>query len=178
MVYRNTNKMKHEVLATHQDQHQVHHASRLQQADVLVPSSVFSLHMWHRRITLPPCLCFSPSCFRATQLCCPCSVCKLGAGGSHGFLACAALYALGNACIGASPVAYAADVTPANLGGFGLGMYRCAGDLGTPSNTCSCWLCVWPCSAFEMTYSPCLIMPHHASPDLTMSCPTHDAPPK
>ncbi|DBA89338.1 TPA: hypothetical protein ACH3X1_004132 [Trebouxia sp. C0004] len=51
-------------------------------------------------------------------------------GGSHGFLVCAALYAVGNACIGASPVAYAADVMPANLGGFGLGMYRCAGDLG------------------------------------------------
>lgn len=62
----------------------------------------------------------------------PCSVCPCGAGGSHGFLACAALYAIGNACIGASPLAYAADVTPANLGGFGLGMYRCAGDLGTP----------------------------------------------
>ena len=43
---------------------------------------------------------------------------------------CAGLYAIGNACIGASPVAYAADVVPANLGGFGLGMYRCAGDLG------------------------------------------------
>ena len=40
------------------------------------------------------------------------------------------MYAVGNACIGASPVAYAADVMPANLGGFGLGMYRCAGDLG------------------------------------------------
>jgi len=52
------------------------------------------------------------------------------AGGSHGFLVCAVLYAVGNACIGASPVAYAADVIPANLGGFGLGMYRCAGDLG------------------------------------------------
>ena len=52
------------------------------------------------------------------------------AGGSHGFLACAALYAIGNACIGASPVAYAADVMPAKLGGFGLGMYRCAGDIG------------------------------------------------
>ena len=51
-------------------------------------------------------------------------------GGSHGFLACAALYAVGNACIGASPVAYAADVMPAKLGGFGLGMCRCAGDLG------------------------------------------------
>ncbi|KAL0017935.1 hypothetical protein WJX77_000283 [Trebouxia sp. C0004] len=47
-----------------------------------------------------------------------------------GLMAVSALYAVGNACIGASPVAYAADVMPANLGGFGLGMYRCAGDLG------------------------------------------------
>ena len=52
------------------------------------------------------------------------------AGGSQGFLACAALYAVGNACCGASPMAYATDVMPDKLGGFGLGMYRCAGDLG------------------------------------------------
>ena len=43
---------------------------------------------------------------------------------------CVALYALGNACIGASPVAYASDIMPPRLGGFGLGMYRCAGDVG------------------------------------------------
>ncbi len=60
------------------------------------------------------------------------------AGGSQGFLVCAALYAVGNACIGASPVAYAADVMPANLGGFGLGMYRCAGDLGNARLWDSC----------------------------------------
>ena len=43
---------------------------------------------------------------------------------------CAAWYALSNACMGASPVAYATDVMPTKLGGFGLGMYRCAGDIG------------------------------------------------
>ena len=63
------------------------------------------------------------------------------AGGGSGFFACAALYAIGNACIGASPMAYAADVMPADLGGFGLGMYRCAGDLGMRAVWIQCLYC-------------------------------------
>ena len=42
----------------------------------------------------------------------------------------AAIYAMGTAIIGASPAAYAADVMPADAAGLGLGIYRCAGDLG------------------------------------------------
>ena len=41
------------------------------------------------------------------------------------------LYAAANACIGATPAAYAADVMPQSVSGFGLGIYRCAGDIGT-----------------------------------------------
>ena len=40
------------------------------------------------------------------------------------------LYAAAHACLGATPSAYAADVMPASISGFGLGIYRCAGDLG------------------------------------------------
>ncbi|KAK9866844.1 hypothetical protein WJX84_004388 [Apatococcus fuscideae] len=46
------------------------------------------------------------------------------------FLAAAVLYACSNACIGATPAAYAADVMPSNISGFALGIYRCAGDIG------------------------------------------------
>ncbi len=45
----------------------------------------------------------------------------------------AAIYAMGTAIIGASPAAYAADVMPADAAGLGLGIYRCAGDLGAPT---------------------------------------------
>lgn len=40
------------------------------------------------------------------------------------------VYAVANACIGATPAAYAADVMPESVSGFGLGMFRCAGDIG------------------------------------------------
>lgn len=40
------------------------------------------------------------------------------------------IYAAANACIGATPAAYAADVMPSAVSGFGLGIYRCAGDVG------------------------------------------------
>ena len=40
------------------------------------------------------------------------------------------LYAAASACIGATPAAYAADVMPQSVSGFGLGIYRCAGDIG------------------------------------------------
>ncbi len=46
------------------------------------------------------------------------------------FVLAAAIYAMGTAIIGASPAAYAADVMPADAAGLGLGIYRCAGDLG------------------------------------------------
>lgn len=46
------------------------------------------------------------------------------------FVGAAALYAVGTAIIGQSPAAYAADVMPADAAGLGLGIYRCAGDLG------------------------------------------------
>lgn len=55
----------------------------------------------------------------------------MNAGGPELFSAAAVVYAISNACIGAAPAAYAADVMPQNLGGFGLGVYRCAGDIGT-----------------------------------------------
>ena len=48
----------------------------------------------------------------------------------EGFLAAAAIWAVSNACIGATPAAYAADVMPKNVSGLGLGIYRCAGDIG------------------------------------------------
>lgn len=45
-------------------------------------------------------------------------------------MAAAVMYACSNACIGATPAAYAADVMPSNISGFALGIYRCAGDIG------------------------------------------------
>lgn len=53
------------------------------------------------------------------------------AGRTDLFVLAAAIYAMGTAIIGASPAAYAADVMPADAAGLGLGIYRCAGDLGT-----------------------------------------------
>ena len=47
------------------------------------------------------------------------------------FALAAVVYAISNACVGAVPAAYAADIMPSGLGGFGLGIYRCAGDIGT-----------------------------------------------
>jgi len=52
------------------------------------------------------------------------------AGCVEAFVGAAALYAVGTAIIGQSPAAYAADVMPADAAGLGLGIYRCAGDLG------------------------------------------------
>lgn len=52
------------------------------------------------------------------------------AGRVEGFLAATALWAVSNACIGATPAAYAADVMPQDISGLALGIYRCAGDLG------------------------------------------------
>ena len=46
------------------------------------------------------------------------------------FTAAMMMYAAANACIGATPAAYAADVMPQSVSGFGLGIYRCAGDIG------------------------------------------------
>lgn len=51
-------------------------------------------------------------------------------GRMEGFLAAAGIWAVSNACIGATPAAYAADVMPQNVSGLGLGIYRCAGDMG------------------------------------------------
>ncbi|KAK9810950.1 hypothetical protein WJX73_000538 [Symbiochloris irregularis] len=51
-------------------------------------------------------------------------------GCTEAFTAAAVMYAAANACLGATPSAYAADVMPASISGFGLGIYRCAGDLG------------------------------------------------
>ena len=53
------------------------------------------------------------------------------------------LYAAASACIGATPAAYAADVMPQSVSGFGLGIYRCAGDIGGSAltllaSTCFC----------------------------------------
>ena len=55
------------------------------------------------------------------------------AGRTDLFVLAAAIYAMGTAIIGASPAAYAADVMPADAAGLGLGIYRCAGDLGALS---------------------------------------------
>ena len=46
------------------------------------------------------------------------------------FVGAAAVYAVGTAIIGASPAAFAADIMPPGAAGLGLGIYRCAGDLG------------------------------------------------
>ncbi len=48
------------------------------------------------------------------------------------------IYAAANACIGATPAAYAADVMPSAVSGFGLGIYRCAGDIGAGPEPWSC----------------------------------------
>lgn len=55
---------------------------------------------------------------------------QLLAGRVEGFLAAAGLWAVSNACIGATPAAYAADVMPQDISGLALGIYRCAGDIG------------------------------------------------
>lgn len=52
------------------------------------------------------------------------------AGRQEMFTAAMMMYAAANACIGATPAAYAADVMPQSVSGFGLGIYRCAGDIG------------------------------------------------
>ena len=57
------------------------------------------------------------------------------------FIAAMMLYAAANACIGATPAAYAADVMPQSVSGFGLGIYRCAGDIGV-SHSCPSAKCV------------------------------------
>ncbi len=54
------------------------------------------------------------------------------AGRTEFFFAAMVVYAAANACIGATPAAYAADVMPSAVSGFGLGIYRCAGDIGAP----------------------------------------------
>ncbi|BDA45298.1 probable quinolone resistance protein NorA at N-terminal half [Coccomyxa sp. Obi] len=46
------------------------------------------------------------------------------------FIGAMMLYAVANSCIGATPAAFAADVMPQSVSGFGLGMFRCAGDIG------------------------------------------------
>ena len=56
--------------------------------------------------------------------------CRCHAGRQEMFIAAMMLYAAANACIGATPAAYAADVMPQSVSGFGLGIYRCAGDIG------------------------------------------------
>lgn len=56
--------------------------------------------------------------------------CRCHAGRQEIFIAAMMLYAAANACIGATPAAYAADVMPQSVSGFGLGIYRCAGDIG------------------------------------------------
>lgn len=72
------------------------------------------------------------------------------AGRQDVFVASMMVYAVANACIGATPAAYAADVMPQSVSGFGLGIYRCAGDIGAahwdfphricciPGEACSC----------------------------------------
>ena len=53
------------------------------------------------------------------------------AGRAEIFVLAMGVYALANACIGATPAAYAADVMQrSDASGFGLGIYRCAGDVG------------------------------------------------
>ena len=78
----------------------------------------------------------------------------LSAGRVEGFLAAAALWAVSNACLGATPAAYAADVMPQDISGLALGIYRCAGDIGT---ACPCFShnpmpcnALWLCDAFTV----------------------------
>lgn len=54
------------------------------------------------------------------------------------FTAAIMMYAAANACIGATPAAYAADVMPQSVSGFGLGIYRCAGDIGGLEASAEC----------------------------------------
>jgi hypothetical protein len=58
------------------------------------------------------------------------------AGRQDVFIAAMMVYAVANACIGATPAAYAADVMPQSVSGFGLGIYRCAGDIGARALLC------------------------------------------
>jgi DHA1 family multidrug resistance protein-like MFS transporter len=46
------------------------------------------------------------------------------------FLGSALLLAVGTSIMGPAPAAYAADVAPAEVRGFAMGLYRSAGDLG------------------------------------------------
>ena len=72
------------------------------------------------------------------------------------FTAAMMMYAAASACIGATPAAYAADVMPQSVSGFGLGIYRCAGDIGKltfhPRNA-SRELCIVavPCACLDFT---------------------------
>lgn len=53
-----------------------------------------------------------------------------GAGGGTHFFAAALLLAAGSALIGPAPAAFVADITPPELRGIAMGMYRTAGDAG------------------------------------------------
>ena len=66
-----------------------------------------------------------------------CDSCGTLTGRQEMFTAAMMMYAAANACIGATPAAYAADVMPQSVSGFGLGIYRCAGDIGESSSASS-----------------------------------------
>ena len=83
------------------------------------------------------------------------------------------VYAVANACIGATPAAYAADVMPQSVSGFGLGIYRCAGDIGAhPSCPCFSAVCdeVFPGAA---VCHPS-VRPHHWKLDAEASLELYD----
>ena len=54
----------------------------------------------------------------------------------------AALYGVGNALRSAALVAYALDVLPPASRGVGIGLLRCAGDLGGGFCRCQCQCCL------------------------------------
>jgi len=67
-----------------------------------------------------------------------CDSCGTLTGRQEMFTAAMMMYAAANACIGATPAAYAADVMPQSVSGFGLGIYRCAGDIGDSPSASLC----------------------------------------
>lgn len=102
------------------------------QEDVLIYGNWKDVHCLHaafrRRNTQPfqGCCALDVSCARVGFVEGRC----LFAGRQEMFTIAMMMYAAASACIGATPAAYAADVMPQSVSGFGLGIYRCAGDIG------------------------------------------------
>lgn len=85
----------------------------------IMPAATVSDHLGRKWTIVPACLALAAAL-----------VIMASTGQMAVFAGAAMLFAAANSCIGATPAAYAADVMPSSVSGLGLGIYRCAGDLG------------------------------------------------